>query len=184
MMPEAPLRRGECGGLVPDGPGWFVLNVADAVWRESPEFGQWAPFEGTAKFEHLGVNVSVLAPGQASCRYHRENLGEAFLVLEGEARLIVEGQERLLRRLDFFHCPAGTDHVFVGAGSGPCAILMFGARSPEQRAHYPVDPTAARYGASVATATDSPKEAYAGTGPSREIPRPWPAPIPPAAPSE
>ena len=31
-------------------------------------------------------------------------------------------------RWDFFHSPAGTEHIFVGAGDGPCVILMAGAR--------------------------------------------------------
>ena len=50
-------------------------------------------------------------------------------MLSGECRLLVEGEERLLRPWDFFHCPAGTEHIFVGAGEGPCVILMAGARS-------------------------------------------------------
>jgi hypothetical protein len=28
------------------------------------------------------------------------------------------------------HCPPWTQHIFVGAGDGPCAILMVGARTP------------------------------------------------------
>ncbi len=37
---------------------------------------------------------------------------------------VVEGEVRTLRQWDFLHCPAGTVHVFVGAGEGPCAVLM------------------------------------------------------------
>ena len=29
---------------------------------------------------------------------------------------------------DFVHCPPDTEHGFVGAGDGPCVILMTGAR--------------------------------------------------------
>ena len=61
------------------------------------------------------------------------------------------------------HCPPETDHVFVGAGDGPCAILMVGVRSEDEELHYPVSEVAARYGASVDTATSSPDEAYAPT---------------------
>ena len=38
---------------------------------------------------------------------------------------------------DFVHCPAGTKHVFVGAGDGPCAILMVGARTPDESCSTP-----------------------------------------------
>jgi len=48
-------------------------------------------------------------------------------VLSGECTLIVEDEERQLRQWDYFHCPAETHHVIVGAGDGPCAILMLGA---------------------------------------------------------
>jgi len=48
----------------------------------------------------------------------------------------------------------------VGAGEGPCAILMVGARSgPGVR--YPVSGAAARYGASVAEETTDWMQAYA-----------------------
>jgi uncharacterized cupin superfamily protein len=92
--------------------------------------------------------------------YHSEGAREAFLVLSGECTLIVEEQERRLRQWDFFHCPAGTRHIFVGAGDGPCAILMIGAR-PDEPLLYPVSEVAAKHGASVATETPSPEEAYA-----------------------
>ena len=70
-------------------------------------------------------------------------------MLSGECRLLVEGEERLLRPWDFFHSPAGTEHIFVGAGDGPCVILMAGARLESEQLHYPVSELAARYGASV-----------------------------------
>jgi hypothetical protein len=51
---------------------------------------------------------------------------------------------------------------------------MVGTRSPDDAIHYPVEPAAAKYGASVAVATDSPKEAYAGRPPIVPSPSPWP----------
>jgi hypothetical protein len=48
----------------------------------------------------------------------------------------------------------------VGAGKGPCVILMVGARSAPG-VHYPVSELAARYGASVAEATSDWRQAYA-----------------------
>ena len=106
--------------------------------------------------------------------YHRENLQEAFLVLWGECTLVVEGEERTLKQWDFFHSAIETNHVFVGAGDGPCAILMTGVRSEDEKLVYPVDEAAQRHGAGVEVETPSPKEAYEGTPPSQEIPSPWP----------
>ena len=81
----------------------------------------------------LGFNIGVLAPGQPSCMYHGEDEQEDFLVLAGECLLLIEGEERLLRQWDFVHCPPWTEHVFVGAGDGPCALLAVGTRSGEWR---------------------------------------------------
>ena len=58
------------------------------------------------------------------------------------------------------HVPANVPHVFVGAGDGPCGVLMIGSRR-ENRAHYPVSEVAARYDASVDEPTDVVADAYA-----------------------
>jgi uncharacterized cupin superfamily protein len=142
------------------------VNARDAVWGRQEPFGSACIFESPrAWFSQLGFKLSVLQPGQPSAMVHYESQQEAFLVLAGEARLLVEGEERILRAWDFFHCPAGTEHVFVGAGEGPCVILMTGVRTPDGEIHYPVSELAARYGASVETATSDPDEAYTGLGP-------------------
>ena len=139
-------------GLAPVTEGWFVVNVRDAEWFSSGTRGAACWFaneygEPPIEFAQLGINVTVLEPGQSSV-YHAEANQEAFLVLVGECRLLVEGEERLLRAWDFFHSPPWTEHAFVGAGDAPCVILMVGAHlSPEVR--YPVSDLAARYGASV-----------------------------------
>ena len=82
-------------------------------------------------------------------------------MLSGECRLLVECEERLLRSWDFFHSPAGTAHIFVGAGDGPCVILMAGARTEDEQLLYPVSELAARYGASAEEETPDPRQAYA-----------------------
>jgi len=64
--------------------------------------------------------------------------------------------------------PPNVDHVFVGAGDGPCAILMTGARSPDEELFYPVVEVAQRHGASAEQDTPSPEEAYAPFGERRE----------------
>ena len=125
----APLERNDAGGLYPAGDGWFVLDARDAQWFDSGGLGLYAPFEGEhARFEQLGVNLSILRPGEPACMYHREGAQEGFLVLSGEALLVIEGEERTLRTWDFVHCPPGTDHVLVGAGETRCVILAGGAR--------------------------------------------------------
>lgn len=160
-MDEARLE--ETGsGLAPATEGWFVVNVRDAEWSTSDPFGSGCEFEsGENRFQQLGINISVLEPGKPNCLYHSENLQEAFLVLSGECRLLVNGEERLLGPWDFFHCPAGVEHVFVGAGSGPCVVLMVGARSADEKLLYPVSELAARYGASAEVETPEPRVAYA-----------------------
>jgi len=167
-VPEAPLEQTP-EGLLPRGGGWFVVNLADARGMRSEKFGGAVRFEGDAEFEGLGINVRVLEPGQPNCYYHRESQTEAFLVLEGECIAIVEEQERRMRRGDFLYAPPGTAHVFVGAGDGPCAILMVGTRVMPEQVGYPVSEAALRHGAGVTEETADPQQAYAG------IPRPEPA---------
>jgi uncharacterized cupin superfamily protein len=141
---------------------WFAVNVRDARWRRHDTFGSSCWFETPdTPFPEFGVNVRVLQPGQPNCLYHSESNQEDFLVLAGECLLLVDGEERPLRAWDFVHCPAGTEHVFVGAGDGPCAILMVGARQPDEKLFYPVSELAQRHGASAEQETASPEEAYA-----------------------
>ena len=160
-MPEARLEDSG-SGLVPAGDGWFVVNVRDAEWWTSKTFGSGCVFESQeAGFPQLGINISVVEPGESNCLYHSENQQEAFLVLSGECKLLVDGEERPLRAWDFVHCPAGTEHVLVGAGEGPCVILAAGARSGDEQLLYPVSELAGRYGASAEKETPNPREAYA-----------------------
>ena len=102
----------------------------------------------------------MLEPGQPACMYHGEDNQEDFLVLSGECLLLIEGEERRLEAWDFVHCPAWTEHVFVGAGDAPCAILAVGARSSRDVV-YPEAEVAQKHGAGVAKATRDGKEAYA-----------------------
>jgi uncharacterized cupin superfamily protein len=158
-VPEAPFESVD-GGQVPAGEGWFVLNLADASWKTG-HFGGYTVFEGETKFPQLGLNIGVLQPGQPACYYHAEDQQEDFLVLAGEALLLVEGEERPLKAWDFVHCPAWTEHVFVGAGEGTCAILAVGARAPDDKVVYPVSELALAHGAGVGRETRNPREAYA-----------------------
>ena len=68
-----------------------------------------------------------------------------------------------MRAGDFLHAPPGTAHVLVGAGEGPCVIVMAGARKDSLETLFPASEVAARYGASVDVETSDPATAYAGT---------------------
>ena len=158
---EAPLEDTE-HGRIPAGEGWFVLNAKDARWRYNGHGGRLTFFEGRAEMWRVGINVSILGPGEPMAMYHHENEQEDFLVLAGEPVLIVEGEERRLRPWDVVHCPPGTQHVLVGAGDGPSVIVAVGSRGTgEDWGAYTVDETAAKYGASVEEETTDPKAAYA-----------------------
>ena len=179
-MDEAPLEDSG-SGLAPAAEGWFVVNVRDAEWLTSEPTGDLRPsgaecsFEGRkVEFPELGIRLHVLQPGEPNGLYHAESKQEDFLVLSGECRLLVEGGERTLRAWDFFHSPAGTEHIFVGAGEGPCVILMAGSREGEWSVRYPVSELAERYGAGAKEESTDPREAYVGFQHSRrERPSYW-----------
>jgi uncharacterized cupin superfamily protein len=170
MVSAAQLVETE-NGLVPEGEGWFVVNARRARWWHHDTFGSSVTFEGDdARFPEFGINVQVLQPGEPNCMYHGENAQEDFLVLFGECVLIVEGEERPLEQWDFVHCPAWTQHVFVGAGEGPCGILMVGARPQQEELLYPVVDVARKRHAGVLKETSSGRDAYAPFSKSTEGP--------------
>jgi len=154
----------------------LIVNLADAPAGAHPSRSTIIdPEPEDAPWPDTGVNVQILQPGQPNCRYHSEPVQEDFLVLRGECIAIIDGVETPLKQWDFFHCPAGVEHVFIGAGDGPCAVLMIGSRRRDE-AHYPVSEVAAKYDASVAEATDDPEQAYADwrQTPWERVPSPWP----------
>jgi uncharacterized cupin superfamily protein len=159
---------------------WFKGSLEDAQAMKHPVlgmgflFGEQFPRE---KFQDFGINVRVVEPGQPTALYHAENSEEAFLVLAGECLAIVDDEEVALRQWEFLHCSPGTPHVLIGAGDGPCAILMVGGRGGDPGLRYPVSQVAARHGVSVDTETDSFEEAWKQRGLKVEFeqaPLPWP----------
>jgi uncharacterized cupin superfamily protein len=172
MVDEARLEA-VGSGLAPVSDGWFVVNVGESAWLRNDAFGGRCVFESSPRvlrerpdleprmFSQVGFTLAVLEPGKPSGMYHGESNQEDFLVLAGECLLVIEGEERPLRAWDFVHCPAGTEHVFVGGGDGPCVIFMTGARSSERTIVYPRSEVARARGAGVETETNSPAEAYA-----------------------
>ena len=142
-----------------------MLNLGDALAVRNEEKGgarlsaggsRDAPFAGLRRQRHgalAGRAERALPLGERA----RGDSSSS----RASARSIVEEQERPLRQWDYVHCPAGTRHIFVGAGEGPCAILMIGASPEESDLFYPVSEVAAKYGASAAKETPNPDEAYA-----------------------
>jgi uncharacterized cupin superfamily protein len=164
-MDEARMEESEYGRVAAT-EGWFTVNVRDAAWVQNEYFGDACIFEhyGKAGFPEIGYTLCVLHPGQPNGMYHREGNQEDFLILQGEAILIVEGQERHLKAWDFFHSPAGTEHIVVGAGEGPCIVFAIGARkrgSDSNETLYVRNETALKHGAGPEQDTPDNKAAYA-----------------------
>ncbi len=172
MVKEARLE--DVGsGLAPVSPGWFVVNAGEAAWVRNESFGGRCVFESSPRvlaerpgtepqmFTETGFTLAVLEPGKPNGMYHAESTQEDFLVLAGECVLLIEEEERRLRAWDFVHCPSGTRHVFVGAGDGPCAIFMTGARRDGGTIVYPHSDLAESRAAGIEAETESPAEAYA-----------------------
>jgi uncharacterized cupin superfamily protein len=162
---EAKIEQTDEGGVV-SSPGWFILNAADMAWMRDDKGGQWMDFGAPeGEFEQYGIGIHVLHRGQVNGLYHSESVQEDFLVLSGECLLLVEEQERRLKAWDFVHFAPGTRHICIGAGEGPCAILMVGARGPAKTLHYPVTELAQKHGVAAPEETSDPRQAY------REWPR-------------
>jgi len=96
-------------------------------------------------------------------------------VLSGKCSLLVNGEEKQLRAWDYVHCPPNVSHVFVGAGDGPCTILMIGHRPENHELYYPKSELAASHGAEAPEATPDPKVAYSDVPRWEKTERPdWP----------
>ena len=162
-VPEAELTKTELG-LVAVSEGWFVVNARDVSWIQSEERGQDTDFQGRQEWTDLGFRIQILSPGQRGL-YHGERGQEDFLVVSGECVLLIEGEERRLQAWDFVHCPPWTKHTFVGAGDGPCVIVMAGSRARGFEVVFAVSDVAAKHRASVPEETSSPDEAYKVFGP-------------------
>ena len=100
---------------------WYIANAKDMQWFDAGQFGFYSDFQKGTHFEEFGFKIGMAMPGRPGALYHRESHQEGFLVLSGEALLIVEGEERPLRAWDYFHCPAGVEHIIVGAGDACCS---------------------------------------------------------------
>ena len=163
MVSEATLKETELGARA-RGRGLVRAQRARRHLDPSDERGQDTDFEGRQEWTQLGFRIQVLSPGQHGL-YHRESGQEDFLVVSGECVLVIEGEERRLKAVGFRPLPAVDEHTFVGAGDGPCAIVMVGNRAGGFEVVYAVDDVAAKHGASVLEETSKSDEAYAHFGP-------------------
>ena len=153
------------------GEGWFVVNVREVRWRDSPGMGHSTNLGGDTLFDQLGVGITVLGPGEPMSMYHWESDQEDFLILAGTATLVIDGQERPLKQWDFVHCSPFAAHTIVG---GPCVVFGVGSRERHTyvrpdgvrdgtpgESGYVADPAAAKHGAAPERDTESSDEAYA-----------------------
>src|SRR4051794_13440182 len=176
-MHEADIEQTPQGRLPVDD-GWFILNLGEMAWEAARGFGTWCDFDGLnpdSPAPRFGIHVHVLQPGESNGYYHAEAAMEGFLVLSGECIAVVEGEERRMRRWDYFHSPPGTQHITIGAGDEPCAILMCGSPDPSRKITWIANEAAARHGASVARTTGRGTEAYGDLPPEVRVrpPRPF-----------
>jgi uncharacterized cupin superfamily protein len=160
-------------GQVAAGEGWYILNLGEMAWETVPGFGVWCDFDDPSH-PRVGVHVHVLEPGEANGYYHAEEALEGFLVLSGECIAVIEGEERRMRRWDYFHSPPGTEHITIGAGDEPCAILMFGSPDPSRKVEWIANETAAKHDASVERTTSRGTEVYRDLEPEARVPAPKP----------
>ena len=120
--------------------------MAECAWTRDDKGGEWSTYgEPEGEFQQYGIGIHVLHPGQVNGLYHSESVQEDFLVL-GECLLLIEEEERHLKAWDLIHFAPGTRHICIGAGDGPCAILMVGARGPGKTLNYPVTELALKHG--------------------------------------
>ena len=119
-------------------PGRRVADIGE--WREDSRPGRSATSRARSSSSLSSGSDSTsssrgLSP-TASTTPSRSR--RRFSCCPGSAGCSSRVWERLLRPWDFFHSPAVTEHIFVGAGDGPCVIVMVGARSEDWRVLYPV----------------------------------------------
>ena len=91
MVAEAELVGTE-RGLVPKGEGWFVLNARETQWWERPGRGVLCEFEGAGfeeatDFHQLGINLTLLGPGEPMAMYHWEADQEDWYARFGRSAL-------------------------------------------------------------------------------------------------
>ena len=171
VVPESQLVSTE-HGLVPKGQGWFIVNAREMQWWERKGRGvlcefEGAGIEGAADFLQLGINLTVLGPGEPMAMYHRETIRRTSSCSPGRRWPSSKVRSARLRQWDFVHCPPGTNHVIIGAEEGRAWSLPSAPATARGVGLGGVhrDEAAQRRGAGVERETTDSGEAY---GDSRE----------------
>ena len=164
-MPEAQLKDSG-SGLAPATEGWFVVNVRDAEWWFADSRGAACCFESeygepAIEFPQLGINVTVLEPGQSGV-YHAESNQEAFLVLVRRVQAARRGRGATPPAVGLLPL-ASVDGARLRGRWRRAVRDPDGRRRDVQarQVRYPVSELAARYGASVEEETSDPAQVYA-----------------------
>ena len=113
----------------------------------------------------LGINLTVLGPGEPMAMYHWEADQEDFLVLSGEALLVIEGRGAQASTMGLRALPSGDephDRRRVERHRVSCSPSARGiAPAGPDWGAYTVDEAALRRGAGVERETTESREAYA-----------------------
>ena len=157
---EATLKETDAG-LVPDGEGWFVLNARDARWWQSERLGRSAALEGEPEFSEVGFKSTSCFPASRTACITESRARRTSSCCPASASSSSKGRSNSSKAWDFVHCPPMAEHIFVGAGDGPCVIVMTGRRKESDEIRYPVNDVAAKHDAGVLEETTSAEEAYA-----------------------
>ena len=72
----------------------------------------------------MTVTTGAMEPARGRARISR--MKRPALIVLAPRRRAALFRRPLERQTPRKHCPAGVEHVFVGAGEGPCAVLMIG----------------------------------------------------------
>ena len=175
VVKEAELRETETG-LVPEGKGWFVLNLRDASWETMPGGGTWVVLPGGRRgAADRGRRARAAARRGARPLPRRGQPGG----LPGARRRV---RPRGRGRGAAAASSGTTSTARPGRPTSPSAPATSRARSscsapatPGAPIDYDPDPVAAKHGAAVKEPADSAREAYADQDrTSTPVKAPWP----------
>ncbi|MBS0373805.1 MAG: cupin domain-containing protein [Proteobacteria bacterium] len=126
---------------------WSALEGADDSHYEGDDelMGIGAPLARLFGLTRLGIHHVRLRPGRRTSYPHAESAEEEFvLVLAGTPDAWLDGELHRLRPGDAVGFPAGTGlcHTFLNNTRSDVRLLVVGeASKPENRVHYPCDPS-------------------------------------------
>jgi uncharacterized cupin superfamily protein len=129
---------------------WSALEGADDSRYDGDDelMGIGAPLARHFGLRRLGIHHVRLLPGRRTSYPHAESAEEEFVfVLAGTPEVWLDGELHRLRPGDAVGFPAGTGlcHTFLNNTRREVRLLVVGeASKPENRVHYPRDPSQSR----------------------------------------